>query len=124
MRLSASGTICLVLLACSLTSLGTDLRELKVLYVGDTNAARAEQFRGFLSNKVARVELASREGFDYSQAKRFDVVLLDWPQSGGQNFPPRKSPLGPREDWVTPMVLLGSAGLHMAIVWDVKGGSG
>jgi hypothetical protein len=30
--------------------------------------------------------------------------------------------LGGRDAWIKPTVLLGSAGLHMAIVWDVKGG--
>ncbi len=102
-----------------------ELRELKVLYVGDTNAARARDFKAFLGTNVARVELAARVGFEPAMAKQFDVVLLDWPQSESRGeFPPKHSPLGPREAWTKPLVLLGSAGLHMAIVWEVKGGFG
>ncbi len=102
-----------------------ELRDLKVLYVGNATSARAADFRAFLSTNVAQVEVAARVGFDPAQASKFDVVLLDWPQSESRGeFPPKKSPLGPREAWTKPMVLLGSAGLHIAIVWDVKGGFG
>lgn len=102
-----------------------ELRDLKVLYVGNATSARAADFKAFLSTNVGRVEVAARVGFDPAQAKEFDVVLLDWPQSESRGeFPPKKSPLGERSAWTKPMVLLGSAGLHMAIVWDVKGGFG
>jgi hypothetical protein len=103
----------------------TELRALKVLYVGNLKAARAGEYRAFLNGKVARIELAERVGFDPATAKAFDVVLLEWPQSESQSeFPPKKSPLGKLGDWVKPTVFLGSAGLHMATVWDVKGGFG
>ncbi len=102
-----------------------ELRDLKVLYVGNTNSARAADFAAFLSTNVARVEIAARNGFDPAKAAPFDVVLLDWSQSDSRGqFPPKKSPLGERNAWTKPTVLLGSAGLHMAIVWDVKGGFG
>jgi hypothetical protein len=104
-----------------------ELRDLKVLYIGNTRVARAEDFKAFLGTNVARVELAERVGFDPARARDFDVVLLEWPQSESQSkyeFPPKKSPLGPLAEWTTPTVLLGSAGLHMSIVWDVKGGFG
>ena len=55
-----------------------DLRELKVLYVGNPGSARAADFKAFLSANVARVEVAARVGFDPAQARQFDVVLLDW----------------------------------------------
>jgi hypothetical protein len=35
-----------------------------------------------------------------------------------------KAPLGTREDWKKPTVLLGSAGLNLAVSWKLKGGSG
>ena len=35
-----------------------------------------------------------------------------------------KSPLGARKDWSKPTVLLGSAGLHIAICWELEGGIG
>ncbi len=34
------------------------------------------------------------------------------------------SPLGRREDWEKPTVLLGSTGLNLAVAWKLKGGSG
>lgn len=105
--------------------LAVELRDLKVLYVGDAASARATDFKAFLSTNVAQVEVAGRAGFDPARAKAFDVVVLDWSQAESRGeFPPRKSPLGPRDAWATPTVLLGSAGLHVAIVWDVKGGFG
>ncbi len=102
-----------------------ELSQLRVLYVGNAQSSRAADFKAFLSTNVAKVDVASRDGFDPATAKDFDVVLLDWSQGESQgNFPPKKSPLGRRENWHTPIVLLGSAGLHMSIVWEVKGGFG
>ena len=102
-----------------------ELRDLKVLYVGNATSARAADFKAFLNTNVARVEVANRAGFDPSKASQFDVVLLEWSQSDSRGeFPPKKSPLGERNAWTKPTVLLGSAGLHMAIVWDVHGGFG
>lgn len=102
-----------------------ELRDLKVLYVGNAKSARAADYKAFLSTNVARVEVAGRVVFDPATAGAFDVVLLDWSQAdwrGGN--PPRKSPLGERNAWTKPTVLLGSAGLGLATAWDVKGGSG
>ena len=104
---------------------GVELRDLKVLYVGNTKSPRAADYKAFLSTNVARVEVAARVGFDPAKASEFDVVLLDWSQAESRGaFPPRQSPLGERNAWTKPTVLLGSAGLHMAILWDVKGGFG
>ncbi len=60
-----------------------------------------------------------------SDAAPFDVVLLDWRQ-GEETREMRKlrSPLGKREDWNKATVLLGSAGLNLAVSWKLKGGSG
>jgi len=118
------GSFILAMLLVQLSP-AAELRDLKVLFVGNPTSPRAADFKAFLSTNVARVEVAARVGFDPSQASQFDVVLLDWPrlESRGE-FPPKKSPLGERNVWTKPLVLLGSAGLHMAIVWDVKGGFG
>ena len=117
-------TFVLVMLLAQLCP-AVELRDLKVLYVGNATSPRAADFKAFLSTNVARVEVAARVGFDPAQASQFDVVLLDWPQSESRGqFPPKKSPLGERDAWTKPTVLLGSAGLHMAIVWDVQGGFG
>ncbi len=117
--------VLLVTLLALMSSEATELRDLKVLYVGNSKAQRASEFRTFLGTNVAQVAVAERDGFDPARARKFDVVVVDWPQSErGGDSPPRKSPLGNRADWGTPTVLLGSAGLHMAMVWDVKGGAG
>jgi len=60
-----------------------------------------------------------------ADAQAFDVVLLDWPQ-GEETREMRKltSPLGQRDGWNKPTVLLGSAGLNLAVAWKMKGGIG
>lgn len=100
----------------------TELTDLKILYVG---TERAEDYVEFLKGKVALVEAKSRSEFRPEYANRFDVVLLDWPQ-GEETREMRKlsSPLGKREAWRKPTVLLGSAGLNLAVCWKTKGGSG
>src|SRR5688572_5122584 len=98
------------------------LSELKILYVG---SERAESFTSFLKGKVAQVEARERKDFKPADATPFDVVLLDWPQ-GEETREMRKltSPLGRRDAWHKPTVLLGSAGLNLAVAWKLKGGSG
>jgi hypothetical protein len=109
------------------TAAGTgDLDKLKVLYIGDTSTPRAQHFTGFLAKNVGRVETASRKNFKPADAAEFDVVLLDWPQSEStrEEWKAGRSPLGNRAAWSKPTVLLGSAGLNLAVVWKVRGGSG
>ena len=102
-----------------------DLDTVKVLYIGDTGTPRAQQFTGFLSKNVGRVEAVSRKDFKPADAAPFDVVLLDWPQSQTAREERKgQSPLGDRAAWNKPTVLLGSAGLNLAVVWKVRGGSG
>jgi hypothetical protein len=103
-----------------------NLDELKVLYLGDTGTPRAQQFTGFLSKNVGRVEAASQKDFRPTDADDFDVVLLDWPQSEKtrEEWQAGRSPLGNRATWSKPTVLLGSAGLNLAVIWKVRGGSG
>ena len=99
-----------------------ELAELKVLYVG---SERASDYATFLKGKVAMVESKSRESFQPKDAERFDVVLFDWPQGEAtREMRKLKSPLGAREEWNKPTVLLGSAGLNLAVCWKLKGGSG
>jgi hypothetical protein len=101
------------------------LAQLKVLYIGDASSPRAREFQGFLQTNVAKVEVTRRKGFDPKQAAPFDVVLLDWPQGqSGEEFPPVSCSLGERAAWNKPTVLLGSAGLHVAIAWKGRGGVG
>jgi len=99
-----------------------DLKSLKVLYVGDPDDERGRAITGFLRRHVRRVDEAARRGFDPASADACDVVVLDWPQ--GEKFPPSACPLGAREKWGRPTLLLGSAGLNLAVAWKLKGGSG
>jgi hypothetical protein len=99
-----------------------DLADLKVLYIG---AERPGEFKSFLRQNVGSVTVVDRRQFKPEAAAPFDVVLLDWPQTGQSgDFPPRSSPLGAREQWTKPTVLIGSAGLNLAVVWKLKGGAG
>lgn len=94
---------------------------LKVLYIGH----RSSEFVPFLKTHFTTVESVSRQEFRPAQAKQFDVVLLDWPQSHEMRGAWLEgSPLGRREEWSKPTVLLGSAGLNLAVAWKLKGGSG
>jgi hypothetical protein len=99
-----------------------ELANLKVLYVGTD---RASDYVNFLRGKVARVDSMTQSHFKPQDAVPFDVVLLDWPQSQ-ENRDMRQlvSPLGTRNDWHKPTLLLGSAGLNLAVAWKLKGGVG
>ena len=107
-------------LIANLVAEARELADLKILYVG---AERTADYVNFLKGKVARVEAKTRGEFKSSDAAPFDVVLLDWPQ-GPDTREMRKlsSPLGTREAWNKPTVLLGSAGLNLAVAWKMKGG--
>ena len=93
----------------------------RVLYIGHRKA----EFEPVLKAHFAKVQSTARESFQPAAAKDFDVVLLDWPQSEiARQQRNGLSPLGQREQWSKPTVLLGSAGLNLAVVWKLKGGSG
>jgi len=94
----------------------------RVLYIGH----RATEFEPLLKQHFAKVESVSRDKFQPAQASNFDVVLLDWPQGdlARQERVTMTAPLGKRETWNKPTVLLGSAGLNLAVAWKLKGGSG
>ncbi len=112
-------------LVVSSTAGAADVDKLKVLYVGDVGTPRAQQFTDFLKQNAGRFETAVRGAFKPNQAEGFDVVVLDWPQSvTARDERLKRSPIGDRETWTKPTVLLGSAGLNLAVVWKVRGGSG
>jgi hypothetical protein len=97
--------------------------DLRVLYVGNADTPRGKDYADFLRRHCKSVDVANREGFDPARARPADVVLLDWSQSDPRTKP-TKSPLGKREAWDKPTVLLGSAGHLLAAAWEVRGGSG
>jgi hypothetical protein len=94
----------------------------RVLYIGD-NPERSRQFSAFLAKHFTRVETTRRTGFDPARARDADVVLLDWQQGEGP-LEKAESPLGERQRWSKPTVLLGSAGLLLSVAWDIRGGAG
>jgi hypothetical protein len=97
------------------------LLPLRVLYIGH----RAGEFTPLLKAHFTNVASIAREQFKPAQAEAFDVVLLDWPQSQVMRRAWLDgSPLGKREEWKKPTVLLGSAGLNLAVAWKLHGGSG
>jgi hypothetical protein len=99
-----------------------ELSELTVLYIG---AERTAEYVSFLKHNVARVESKDRHVFRPADAEAFDVVLLDWPQNEEtRDMSKLRSPLGERAQWHKPTVLLGSAGLNLAVSWKLKGGVG
>jgi hypothetical protein len=95
----------------------------RVLFVGTEGSPRTAAFVALLEQHFADVRVASRKGFDPASAQNVDVVLLDWSQ-GEANFPKDPSPLGERRLWKKPTVFLGSAGLLVAVQWQIIGGSG
>jgi hypothetical protein len=97
---------------------------LNVLYLGrQKEEKRTDAFVEFLSSRFVRCTAAKRDDFQVEMLSGIDVVLVDWPQQErlSSNY---SSPVGPLENWKTPTVLLGSAGLIMAGPWSVIGGAG
>jgi hypothetical protein len=114
----------LVLLGVATAEAG-ELKPLSLLYIGDAGSPRAEHFGSFLKTNLSRFQSAARSGFNPATAANFDVVVLDWPQNIEEfRKTNAQAPIGPRETWIKPTVLLGSAGLNLAVVWKVRGGSG
>lgn len=96
---------------------------LRVLYVGNEGSERAASYRDFLAQHFEVARTSARDGFDAATAGGFDVVLLDWSQRDVDIMKMRelRSPLGPREAWRKPLVLLGSAGLLLGGTWNLVG---
>ena len=92
---------------------------LSVLYVGNASSPRGKAYADFLGKHFRAVETAERKGFDPKRAETFDVVVLDWSQQDRPEKP--ASPLGPKDAWSKPTVLLGSAGLLLAQAWEIVG---
>jgi hypothetical protein len=105
----------------------------RVLYVGKPGSDRAREFETFLKRRFANAAVADRDALNSAATATADVVILDWSQSDAQGngrlefpYPERtlKSPLGPRDAWGKPTVLIGSAGHLLAACWEIHGGSG
>ena len=109
--------------------------DLRILYVGANEqatgraqgkAARSKEMVEFLKSRFTEVRAADRDRYERGSEAAADVVLLDWSQSeiDLNQLSKLASPLGPRDEWKTPIVLLGSAGLLLGVPWQLKGGFG
>ena len=96
---------------------------LRVMYLGNEGKTRATEFVDFLRTQFEQVEQRNRDDVDFESVSAFDVVLLDWSQRDTE-VEKAVSPLGPRDRWSKPTVLLGSAGLLLATSWEIIGGAG
>ena len=101
-------------------------QDLNLLYLGNAGTPRAAAFETFLTDRFTSVRVADRDTFDPATVGDADVVLLDWSQRDVfiMKMDEITSPLGPREMWTTPTVLLGSAGLLIAGPWQTNGAYG
>jgi hypothetical protein len=97
--------------------------DLKVLYLGNAGTPRALSYEAFLKEHFAASAAIDRRTFVPENAAGYDVVLLDWSQSDEpyRDRAALKSPLGPRESWNKPVVMLGSAGLLITSPWQTNG---
>lgn len=97
---------------------------LNILYLSrQGDADRSEAFVEFLTTRFAKCVAVKRDDFLSSLLDGVDVVLLDWPQSERPSSD-AASPLGPLENWMAPLVMLGSAGLLQSKTWPIIGGAG
>jgi len=96
---------------------------LRVLYLGNEGNPRATQFVEFLQTRFEQAAGKNRDDLDLDSVDEFDVVLLDWSQSDTKSDK-AVSPIGPRDGWSKPTVLLGSAGHLLPTSWKIIGGSG
>jgi len=96
---------------------------LRVTYLGDPDTDRGRAFAEFLNANFERADIVARDTFDPSAELETDVVLLDWPQGpdARKARASARTPLGDRASWCRPTVLLGSAGLNVAVAWNTRG---
>ena len=109
---------CLVLILSAVGMAQEDRFDLSVTFVGE-KGPRGDAFLELLSRHFREVKFHERSPDTVPMGA--DVVVLDWPQGDPK---PLRSPLGKRDDWTTPTVLIGSAGHCLAAPWQVRGGSG
>ncbi len=92
-----------------------DLQNLRVLYAGDLENERTEDFRSFLEENFVDVGVVSYEALTPATADDYDVVIFDW---GRVYFPEERALHMPQvpdlDDFNRPMVLIGAPGIRIA----------
>lgn len=119
--MSKATVLCLLLSVALISSLNAaeELIAKRIIYVGNVGTERAKAFEGFLRGHFAEVTVADVKSFIPSLAPKADVVLLDWSHDDPGSSD--TSPLGARDAWSTPTVLLSSAGRSLAVPWEIIG---
>jgi hypothetical protein len=129
-ELGKSLSVLLLLILSFSTAIANELRDLRVAVI---SSDRIDAFVPFLKSQVASVESFKLDEFDPKRGSRFDVVLLDWQQASsfgsgtgdGFNYlTEERCPLGERDAWDRPTVLIGSAGMRLSCKWAVRGSRG
>lgn len=92
-----------------------------VLFIGDTKDERGQSYIAFLKEHFPKV-IAIDHKDTAPDVTGIEIVVLDWPQ--GKYPTNHPNPLGQRENWHTPTVFVGSAGLQVAERWQLLGGWG
>lgn len=105
--------------------------KLHIAFVGNAGSERTADFTRFLEQQFGAVQVVDRKACDPKALQGADVVLLDWSQQEDgviawmqDKTLAKHCPLGERDAWHKPTVLLGDAGLNVAAVWDLVGGWG
>lgn len=115
-----------------------DLKALKVaLVTDDARPGRSQAFRDWLTPLVETftvITYSKTESPDRATLSAHDVIILDWDQralregdpdvSWGDHAARFPNPLGQREAWNMPTVLVGSSGLMVGFSWAVAGNRG
>lgn len=116
--------VLLVLIGSTNLVVAGDKLPLRVLYLGN-DLQRSSDFEKFLEGQFVFAMAQSHDSFarEVLVKQDIDVVVLDWSQRETSSKD-AVSPLGDRETWSTPTVLLGSAGHLLSAAWEVAGGSG
>ena len=78
---------------------------LRILYTGNPGSRREKEFIKFLTGHFTKVEAGDLAGFKESDAKGFDVIILDYDGKGFDAPRPQLSP-----EYARPTVTVGVAG--------------
>ena len=92
------------------------VQDLRVLYAGDPDDARTEDFEKFLAAHFKAVGTTSYSTFSPAAMDDYDVVIFDWGKIFDRENNRLHSPERPAlpADFSRPMVLIGAPGIRIA----------
>jgi len=92
------------------------VQDLRVLYAGDPDDARTEDFEQFLAKHFKAVGTTSYSTFTPAAMSGYDVVIFDWGKIFDREQSRLHSPKRPElpDDFSRPMVLIGAPGIRIA----------